>query len=226
MAGIFLYLSRSPTSRYRDPLYLLLTLKLSSMKAIFLLLAICSFQLKTPAQDSTSKKVFESRKEADNRIQDGKFTTSIGWTIKEGDEIKLGKGSMPDKTFAFITESPNVLTYNQYTDYNNSKLQHTYNGRGAKIAKLYVGGNKKTGFYITATIKVGQLSRYMLDIENAIEAGEIEKPAEFATQVKKEQQTATSASLGDELKKLKDLLDSGALTKEEYEAAKKKLLNQ
>lgn len=196
------------------------------MKAIFLLLAICSLQLQTSAQDSTSKKVFESRKEANSRIQDGKYTTAIGWTIKEGDEVKLGKGSMPNKTFAFITETPNVLTYNQYSNYNNSKLQHTYNGRGAKIAKLYVGGNKKSGFYITATIKVGQLSRYMLDIENAIEAGEIERPAEFATPVKMEQQAASGASLADELKKLKDLFDAGDITKEEYEAAKKKLLNQ
>lgn len=197
------------------------------MKAFILFLAVYLIQLPTQAQDSISKKVFETRREADGRIIESKYKTSIGWVISEGDEIKLGKGSMPDKTFAFITESPNVLTYNQYTDYNKNKLQHTYNGRNAKIAKLYVAGNKKTGFFITATLKVGQMSRYMLDIENAIEAGEIEVPAEFSTATKKEQPAGGNpASLGDELKKLKDLYDAGALSKEEYEAAKKKLLNQ
>jgi hypothetical protein len=70
------------------------------------------------------------------------------------------------------------------------------------------------------------MSRYMLDIENAIESAEIEVPTEFATLNKKEQPTVNNASLGDELKKLKDLFDSGALSKEEYETAKKKLLNQ
>jgi len=196
------------------------------MKAIFLLPLICSLHLHTWAQDSTSKKVYESHKEADSKIKDGKYTTSIGWVIKDGNEIKLGKGSMPDKTFAFITEVPGLFTENP-GDHFNHKLQHTYNGKNATIAKLYVAGNKKTGFYITATIKVGQLSRYMVDIENSIESGEIEVPAEYAKGGKKDQPVAApAASLGDELKKLKDLYDSGALTKDEYETAKKKLLNQ
>ena len=36
----------------------------------------------------------------------------------------------------------------------------------------------------------------------------------------------TNFSLADEIKKLKELLDSGAITKEEYDAAKKQLLNK
>ena len=40
------------------------------------------------------------------------------------------------------------------------------------------------------------------------------------------QQKSNTNSLADELKKLKELFDSKALTQEEYEAAKKKLLNQ
>lgn len=196
------------------------------MKAFILLLSINFFQLSIQAQDSTPEKVFETRKEGEGKIKEDKYLTSTGWTIKEGDEIKLGKGSMPDKTFAFITETPSLLTYNQYSDYNKLKLQHTYNGRNAIIAKLNVVGNKKTGFYITATIKVGQINRYMLDIENAIEAGELEVPAEYAKKATKETLSTVTASLGDELKKLKELFDSGALSKEEYDAAKKKLLNQ
>lgn len=196
------------------------------MKAAVLLIVVSLLYLSIQAQDGANKKVFETRKEGEAKIGENKYVTSIGWIIKEEDEIKLGKGSMPDKTFAFITENPSVLTYSQYTDYNKSKLQHTYNGRSAKVAKLYVAGNKKSGFYITATIKVGQMNRYMVDIENAIEAGEVELPVEFVTKPKNEQQLTNNASLGDELKKLKELFDSGVLTKEEYEAAKKKLLSQ
>jgi hypothetical protein len=196
------------------------------MKAIIFLLTINLFQLSIQAQESPTKKVFETKKEGESKIVENKYVTSTGWTIKEGDEVKFGKGSMPDKTFAFITESPSVFTANQYTDYNKSKLPHTYNGRSARVAKLYVAGDKKTGFYITATIKVGQMNRYMVDIENSIEAGEIEVPAEYAKKPQKEASAGNATSLGDELKKLKELFDSGALSKEEYEAAKKKLLNQ
>lgn len=171
-------------------------------------------------------KVFETRKEADAAIKGNVYKTSIGWEIKAGDEVKLGKGSMPDKTFAFVTEMPNVLTYNQYANYNNHKLQHTYNGRDAKIADLFVSGNKKSGFYIVAKLKVGQLSRYAMDLENAIEGGEVVVPTEYAKVDKKETSGATPVSIADELKKLKEHFDSGVITKEEYEAAKKKLIEQ
>ncbi len=38
--------------------------------------------------------------------------------------------------------------------------------------------------------------------------------------------TESMTSIADELKKLKELLDSGVLTKEEFESQKTKLLNQ
>lgn len=176
---------------------------------------------------SSAQKNYETRKEAEAAIKENQFKSSLGWTIKTGDEINLGKGSMPDKRFAFVTEMPNLLTYNQYTDYNNSKLPHTYNGRGAKVADLMVAGNKKSGFYIIAKLKVGQLSRYVMDIENAIEAGEVQLPAEYAKKdIPANNNTVPASSSADELKKLKDLFDSGALTKEEYDAAKKKILDK
>lgn len=38
--------------------------------------------------------------------------------------------------------------------------------------------------------------------------------------------TNSNFSLADEIKKLKDLLDAGAITQEEYEAGKKQLLSK
>lgn len=170
-----------------------------------------------------AQKVFETRKEALAKIQDGTYTTSTGWQLKQGEQIQLGRGSMPDKTFAFVIEIPNLLTYNQYSNYNQHKLQHTYNGRSAVIRDFLVSGTKKSGFYIMARIKVGQLSRYGIDIENAIEAAEIKVPEEYAKQ-KIGDGDGQPFSKADELKKLKELLDSGALTQEEYDAEKKKVL--
>lgn len=184
------------------------------MKYLLVLLILPSFCF--------SQKNFDKVRDAEAAIKDHKYVTSIGWTIKEGDELILGKGSMPDKSFAFITENANMLQYRQYSDGTTGKLQHTYNGRKVKVSDLIVFGTKKMGFYINAKIKVGQLSRYSVDIENAIESGEVVVPQEYA---KKNTTTLPATSKADELKKLKELLDSGALTQEEYDAEKKKILN-
>lgn len=87
-----------------------------------------------------------------------------------------------------------------------------------------VVGTKKTGFYIAVKIKVGQPSRYIIDIENALEAKEVVIPSEYVKKEPAKQTNGSNSSLADELKKLKDLFDAGAITKEEYDAAKKKLL--
>ena len=172
-----------------------------------------------------AQKSFETRKDAEAAIKNGSYTSSSGWELKEGQEIQLGRGSMPDKTFAFITEMPNLLTYNEYADYSKHKLNHSYNGKKANLAGFLVVGTKRSGFTIAARLKVGQLSRYLLDIDNAIEAKEVQVPSAFAVKSAGESNSATG-SLSDELAKLKKLYDDGVLSKEEYEAAKKKVISQ
>jgi hypothetical protein len=196
--------------------------------ALFFSISLFLF-LNAFSQDSTFQKVFNNKKDAERAIKGNRYISSVGWEIKVDDNIKLGKGSMPDKTFAFITEMPNLLTYNQYKDYDNSKLSHTYNGRDAKIADFYVAGTRKSGFYIIAKIKVGQLSRYVVDIENSIDVNELEVPAQYVKIKKTDAPTVVvkqEISVGDELAKLKKLYDDGVLTKEEYELQKKKLLER
>ncbi len=134
---------------------------------------------------------------------------------------------MPNKTFAFITELPNMFSYNSNVNYDFVKLSHRFNDRKAIIKEFIVLGNKRTGFYIAAKIMVGEMARYMVDIENAIQAQELKLPVQFEkANFKDDSATAAPSSLADELKKLKDLFDSGAITQEEYTAAKKKLIEQ
>ncbi|QNK62923.1 SHOCT domain-containing protein [Pedobacter sp. PAMC26386] len=69
------------------------------------------------------------------------------------------------------------------------------------------------------------MSNYWLDIENTIQNGEVTVPAEYASKVKSDNGTTTiTLSTADELKKYKDLLDSGAINQAEYDAKKKQIL--
>ena len=87
-------------------------------------------------------------------------------------------------------------------------------------------GNKKSGFYIAAKIQVGQLSSYLMDVENAIEAQEVKVPEQFAKKPETEKPTSNT-SVADELKKLKELLDAARLRRDvKINSAKKKLLGE
>lgn len=154
------------------------------------------------------------------------YTTPSGWTVKPGDELKIGKGSMPNKTFSFIYQSPTGFTSETSGDnYSNKRYAGTnMAGKSTKVKSLIAYGNKKTGYTIVARVGFGELVNYWIEIDNAVEGGELIPPSAYA---KKEQSgTSTGGSIADELKKLKELLDSGALTQEEYNAQKKKLLAQ
>ncbi|MEZ2441070.1 SHOCT domain-containing protein [Chitinophaga sp. RCC_12] len=154
------------------------------------------------------------------------YTTPSGWTVKPGDELKIGKGSMPNKTFSFIYQSPaGFATETSGDNYSNKRYAGTnMAGKSTKVKSLIAYGNKKTGYTIVARVGFGELVNYWIEIDNAVDGGELIPPAAYA---KKEQGgTSTGGSVADELKKLKELLDSGALTQEEYNAQKKKLLAQ
>jgi len=69
------------------------------------------------------------------------------------------------------------------------------------------------------SINPGGPIRYQVFIEDAIAACEV-KPCAST------ENTKPVASVADEIKKLKELYDSGAITKAEYDTQKKKLLNQ
>ncbi|GAB3986133.1 hypothetical protein GCM10028807_02890 [Spirosoma daeguense] len=168
----------------------------------------------------TADEAREARLDSD-RFKNGYKTSVPGWTIKIGDTLYFGKASMPTKQFGFIYETPST--------YVNGRLVYRYMpsdyaGKRGIVKDLIQNGTKRQGFKMCAEIGVGLLVRYYAEIDNAVEAGEMLPPPRLRTAATTVQ--ATTGSVADELLKLKQLMDAGALTKEEYEAQKKKLLNK
>jgi len=151
------------------------------------------------------------------------YTTEDGTTYTVGDSIHLGIGSNTnDGNFRYVYTLPN-FNYN-HTRYYNASL----NGKFAIIDKMQQNGSDKMGYtmYFIFRYPAGKSA---VMVESAIAAGEMITPAS-----KKKAEAKGSpiiiqqggASLADEIKKLKDLLDQGILTQEEYDAQKQKLLNK
>lgn len=191
-------------------------IKIDTMKKLLLLALAC---LPVFANAQT---VYKTLKEAEEATKEG-YKTGSGWVIKPDDKIKFGKGTMPDKSFAFTYVSRSMQIWAS-DDMRKEYLASNYANSEVKVKKIGFIGNKKTGFSPVLVIGVGSLANYWVEIDNAIDAAEVIPPAEFS----KKQAGGKSGGIGsvaDELKKLKELLDAKAITQEEYNAQKKKLLN-
>ncbi|NID10641.1 SHOCT domain-containing protein [Fibrivirga algicola] len=146
-------------------------------------------------------------------------TLTDGITVNVGDTLRWGRGSTPYGDFKYVVQPLNVLagTREQFLD-------RRYNGQWAVVKHFKVQSVKNAGNKTVAVVNPFSGYNFAVDLEPAIEAGEIvavnsrrvgAKPAE----------AAKPASVADELLKLKQLLDAGAITQGEYDAQKKKLLS-
>jgi hypothetical protein len=143
------------------------------------------------------------------------YKASNGVTYHIGDTVKLGRGTKPDGSFLYL-EDHGIIPNPRST----RTLPKEFANAGAvlkSIRKIKVNGIDKYMF----SVNPGGPMRYTVFIDDAIEACEV-KPCKVPDSAK----PATAGSVADEIKKLKGLLDSGAITKEEYDAQKKKLLGQ
>ncbi|MBN8665815.1 MAG: SHOCT domain-containing protein [Chitinophagales bacterium] len=149
-----------------------------------------------------------------------------GFLFEEGTKLKLGQGTMPDGSFKYIKiNSASLMSYygNSPNAANSANaLPPSFGGKNAEVARLELRGTRKTGYSPYAILKLGMPMRYECDIDNAIAAGELIIPGYDPKGAGAPK--AAPMSLADELKKLKELLDAGAITKEEYDAMKKKLI--
>lgn len=204
------------------------------MKKILLILFLCP--LLSTAQTNLPR--FEN---------DTLYTTS-GYTIYEGQTLHFAKGTSAAGYFRFVKFHSNMARTDTYT-LQNSTL--TVN----KLRAYKNSGPDKQTIRIAGTVSYANGSKADVDMfmefEKAVTSpdglpGELTvpeafrtKPAVAITEEIKKSSTPTAETkkqtapddlkkilVADEIKKLFDLYKAGALTKEEYEAQKKKLLER
>ncbi|QQL51073.1 SHOCT domain-containing protein [Mucilaginibacter ginkgonis] len=148
------------------------------------------------------------------------YKATNGVTYHVGDTLKLGRGSADDGTFHYINAGGIVAW--QFIDPRRNRKQlnapRTYASNNAIIKKIKVSHGGPDANRVTFVVDLQAPTNFNVYIEDAIGTCEVVPCSKTAAL------TSESDKL-DQIKKLKALLDSGAITKEEYEAEKKKLLN-
>ena len=142
------------------------------------------------------------------------YTTNTGYTFKEGDQIIIGNGSNTNGEFNYITtQSPIVGVIPLKGGWMGSKLI---------IKEIFLSGSKKRGYIATFKLGTGNIANYYCAIDAALDSKEVI----LLQKSKLDKMNHDSFSVADEIGKLKKLMDDGALTKEEFEAQKKKILDK
>ena len=171
------------------------------MKKVFTLLLIVSF-------------VFSYSQRKEQKLKE--YTASNGITYKIGDEIKLTRGSSHNGKFIYVT----IGGWGMSTDSEANMLPAANRGLIVTIKKIKKYNYKRYKGVIF-TVGGGNITNYKLDIEGALENCEIENCNQKENKVIVQEKTKY-----EKIKELKELLDSGAITEDEYETEKKKLLDQ
>lgn len=144
----------------------------------------------------------------------GSYTINSGYVFKEGEDVIIGNGSDIGGSYKYINMGNPIS--------GELHLKGAWAGSKFKIREIFLNGDKKRGYVAACKIDGGIAIRYFCAIDPAIQSGEIIIPDKF---LKKGTDPAPS-SVADELLKLKKLMDDGLLTREEFDAQKKKLLSQ
>ena len=129
-----------------------------------------------------------------------------------GEQVTLTNGSNPDKSFNFIY-LPEVLRL-----IKKKPLGANYAGKQATVKKFQKDGVYKDGYsYNILVLDFGDRDprKYWCDVQGALDNNEI-----VNTFIDPQGTTKEARLLH-----LKKLLDSGAITQEEYETLKNKILN-
>jgi hypothetical protein len=150
-----------------------------------------------------------------SKAQVTEYKASNGVNYHLGDTLRLGRGTKSDGTFMYFED--HGIIPNPRSTRNLPKDFANVNAIIKTMRKMSINGTDKYIF----TVNPGGPMRYTVFIEDAIEACEV-KPCKVPENAKQ----SSAGSVADEIKKLKSLLDSGALTQAEYDAQKKKLLGQ
>ena len=133
------------------------------------------------------------------------YVAKDGSVYKIGDKITIGVPSS-NKTFAFLSSGDGFMT-------PLVPLEIGVSGQKTEIMKFRIVGTKRAGFTVSVKAKSSTgIANYNVDFENAILNGEIKSYG------------MTSDEALAELKKAKDKMDLGLISKEDYEAKKAELV--
>jgi len=140
-----------------------------------------------------------------------------GSHFTKGDVVHLGYGSNGFKGFEFISLSPYSLAGPQ-------KLGSAWANHTMTVKKIEFAGAKKTGKSFYIVLAGGNLSPYWCDINSAMETGEVIVSGINDKKALAGKESSTKESPLDQLKKLTDLLDAGAINQHEYDSLKNSIL--
>jgi hypothetical protein len=141
-------------------------------------------------------------------------------TYRKGDTVKLGLGSAPNGTFLYLQMGGwgAIMNYDSNKGPNQLNIGRGYANTAVIIKKIKSGrisGVEKHWFVVGG----GNITNYNLFIDEAIQACEV-----VPCQPPNTMEQRPAEDKFDKLKKLKALLDDGAITQAEYDDQKKKIL--
>lgn len=144
-------------------------------------------------------------------------------SVAPGDTLYLGNGSDRRGDFMYIYQPTNFILGVQETS-----LPRGYANKHFVIKHFKKQKDKRTGEKTVAVVSFGGFN-YVADIESAIKAQEVTS-INGRSFIKKEEPKSivvkNEISVADELAKLKRLMDDGIISKDEFDAQKKKLLEK
>lgn len=147
--------------------------------------------------------------------------------IQPGSTLKCGRGTLPNGSFKYLhTSRSSWVAFANASQADPTAgitpLGKSYGGTNLQVKAVKKEGNKKRGYRYYIKVGGGSIVNYEVDLEDAVATGEIVGPNVTVPQT----QGTTSATLNpiDQLKKLKELLDAGAINQAEYDSTKKKIL--
>ena len=133
------------------------------------------------------------------------YVSKSGTVYKVGDTLKIGFPSS-NKTFAFLSQGDGVFIAPE-------QLPAAMSGSNTQIKNIIIGGTKRSVFMALVRGKsMSGITTYTIQLENAIEVGEIKTPG------------LSSDEALIELKKAKDKLDLQLINQSKYDSIKAVLI--
>jgi hypothetical protein len=152
------------------------------------------------------------------------YTAINGVTYKIGDTVHLGMGSSPSGTFLYLQMGgwSAALSYDASAGPNQLNIGRGYANTAVIVKKIKTDKIKGIIKY-WFTVGGGNISNYNLDIDDAIQVCEV-LPCQASGPAPPTMEPDDNKVA--RLKKWKALLDDGTITQDEYDAQKKKILDQ